>query len=84
MKNLPYYKLTDGRLIPFTGQYIKENGRTVAPPTRAALARAGYYPLLYEPTPAYDEATERLHTEYVLEDGCIRAEHTVMKKAVMA
>lgn len=77
-KKQDYYKLIDeGHIRMFMGGYLTEGGRRIAPPTRAALARAGYYPLDYEPPPAYNEETEYIRTVYVLDGDVIRAEHTV-------
>ena len=80
-KRQDYYKLIDeGHISMFMGGSLMEGGRRIAPPTRAALARAGYYPLEYEPRPAYDENTEYIRTVYTLDGGVIRAEHTVAER----
>ena len=80
-KRQDYYKLIDEEHISlFMGGSLIEDGRRIAPPTHAALTRAGYYPLECDPLPAYNEETEYIRTVYTLDGGIIRAEHTVAER----
>ncbi|MBQ7377018.1 MAG: hypothetical protein IJW71_01680 [Clostridia bacterium] len=63
-----YYQLRDGVPIPFTGKFVRVGDRIVAPPTAAALASLGYYPM--EGVPAADAKGVR----YAIRDSVIRVE----------
>lgn len=42
---MQYGKLTNGTFKPFTGRYIRHNGRVYSNPTEATLRALGYKPL---------------------------------------
>jgi hypothetical protein len=41
-----YGKLTDGVFTPYTGRYVRANGRVYVNPKPETLARLGYKPLI--------------------------------------
>ncbi len=75
-----YYQLKDGVPIPFTGKYVRHAGRIVAPPTAAALAAIGYFPMASVTPPAFDGGKQTLSVTYRVEHGAILPQYTVVMK----
>ena len=62
---MQYGKLIDGTFKPFTGRYIRYNGRIYTNPTGSTLRQLGYKPLVTAEVPGEQEGKYivPVHTE---------------------
>ena len=75
-----YYQLREGQLFRFEGNYVRQGGRIIAPPTPAALKAIGYYRLRDVEKPPYDEECEELQCTYTQVGDFILPRYTVIPK----
>ncbi len=66
------YKLIDGALQAAPKYLTADDGSLIVNPTEEMLQAAGYYPLLIDAEPDYDEATQYLEAYYTQEATAIR------------
>ncbi len=63
-----YYKfINEHRIEKYDKPYVNVEGRQISHPSAEVLLMAGIKPLVVEPTPEYDEATQ--YVSHYYEDG---------------
>ena len=60
-----YKFISEHRIEEYNKPYVYVDGLQVSHPSAEVLLMAGIKPLVVEPTPEYDEATQYLETYYV-------------------